>query len=256
MPPCQDPLTGDDSRPAGRLSYWGGAAELMAGLPNRRAWVCVGPPLNARGPSRGSASFRSPGPVKLELLSLLRLWPDDTIVPLQFSALSAMIVFLSVMTAGSRLSIPIPAFPLMVTLVRFALLFSIFEIPSAKPGREALPLIVTLINVRVPSPSLSMPPILRVPVLPLTVELVINACPKERIAARAAVFPLIRVIGNGQGTTACMGKSASPISRVSADRTVCNCQGTDARPRSVGYPAPNIRRGSAINRIAGDADAI
>src|SRR5262245_14046292 len=49
----------------------------MAGLPGSSAWVSVGPPLFWSGPSSGLVAFRSPGPAKAQVASLLRLWPRD-----------------------------------------------------------------------------------------------------------------------------------------------------------------------------------
>src|SRR3972149_5707597 len=78
----------------------GGQSELpasMAGLPARRAWVWVGPPLFARGPSMGSVLLRWPVPEKPQVLALSRLWPLDVTVPLQLAPggpLPATMVFL------------------------------------------------------------------------------------------------------------------------------------------------------------------
>jgi hypothetical protein len=59
------------------------SAESIAGLPSRSAWVSVGPPLSASGPSPGSAtpvmSLVSGG--KRQLPSLSRLWPSDSMGP-------------------------------------------------------------------------------------------------------------------------------------------------------------------------------
>src|SRR5439155_83254 len=59
-----------------RWSVRGGGQSLppasMAGLPGNSAWVGVGPPLPCRGPSRGSMSTRSPGPLNPEVLPLSR----------------------------------------------------------------------------------------------------------------------------------------------------------------------------------------
>ena len=41
----------------------------MAGLPGRRAWVWVGPPLSARGPSRGLMMPWIGPPMRLPLAS-------------------------------------------------------------------------------------------------------------------------------------------------------------------------------------------
>jgi len=50
-----------------------GLPASTAGLPKGRAMVCVGPPLDWRGPSMELVLFRTPGPLKLQELSLLRL---------------------------------------------------------------------------------------------------------------------------------------------------------------------------------------
>ena len=46
--------------------------------------VWVGPPLFSNAPSLGSVLFISPEPSKLQVLSLLRLYPFEVIVPEQF----------------------------------------------------------------------------------------------------------------------------------------------------------------------------
>src|SRR3990172_7774487 len=93
-------------RPWGRLtpcwSVAGGGHGIMpastAGLPFRRAWVGVRPPLKARGPSLGSVILKSPSAVKRQRLSLLRLKPlEVTELPPQLpptGLLLATIVFL------------------------------------------------------------------------------------------------------------------------------------------------------------------
>src|SRR4051812_12587490 len=48
----------------------------MAGLPTRRAWVLVGPPLSANGPKLGAALLRSPGAMKPQVAPLSRLCPS------------------------------------------------------------------------------------------------------------------------------------------------------------------------------------
>ena len=79
----------------------------MAGLPFSRAWVNVGPPLSANGPSSGSALLMSPVPARPQLPSLSRLWPRDVMALEQSLApLFAMIVFFAVVTADWNVSIP------------------------------------------------------------------------------------------------------------------------------------------------------
>src|SRR5581483_9942669 len=70
----------------------------MAGLPARRAWVGVGPPLSWSGPSFGSVLLRSPVWLKKAAheASPLRLWPWETRKPLQLPPVLAVItVFFS-----------------------------------------------------------------------------------------------------------------------------------------------------------------
>src|SRR3972149_2670268 len=76
-----------------------GLPASMAGLPGRRAWVWVEPPLSASGPSSGAIPGRSPAAVRLHVLSLSRLWPADVVLA-QFppEGLLATMVFLSVAT--------------------------------------------------------------------------------------------------------------------------------------------------------------
>ena len=50
----------------------------MAGLPGSRAWVRVGPPLSASGPSSGSVLIRSVGSRATAGASEKRLWPSET----------------------------------------------------------------------------------------------------------------------------------------------------------------------------------
>ena len=50
----------------------------MAGLPGSRAWVKVGPPLSASGPSSGSVLTRSVGSRATPGVSEKRLWPSET----------------------------------------------------------------------------------------------------------------------------------------------------------------------------------
>ena len=46
--------------------------------------VSVGPPLFCKGPSLGSVLFRSPLFLKLQVLSLLMLYPFEVTLPEQF----------------------------------------------------------------------------------------------------------------------------------------------------------------------------
>jgi len=49
----------------------------IAGLLACIAMVCVGPSLYYNGPNNGSMLFKSPGRLKSQLPSLLKLWPVD-----------------------------------------------------------------------------------------------------------------------------------------------------------------------------------
>lgn len=72
--------------------------------------VWVGPPLSWRGPSIGSVLLRSPGPLKLHLLSLLRLYPFEVSVPSQFPPeLFATMLFCRVVVAVPKMPPPEPA---------------------------------------------------------------------------------------------------------------------------------------------------
>ena len=50
----------------------------IAGLPGSRAWVKVGPPLSANGPSSGSVSIKSVGSRAAAGASEKRLCPPET----------------------------------------------------------------------------------------------------------------------------------------------------------------------------------
>src|SRR3972149_5718087 len=97
----------------------------MAGLPARRAWVSVGPPLSARGPSLGSVLDRSPEPERPQVPSLSRLFPLEVMTPLQSppETLSATMQFCRVAVPPLARPPPTsPVLPLTVTLVRVAVL--------------------------------------------------------------------------------------------------------------------------------------
>src|SRR3989304_3371224 len=126
----------------------------MAGLPESRAWVWVGPLLLARGPSLGSLLLRSPGWLKPQLAPLSRLNPCDVIGPEQLAptVLLATIVFLRVMVPEKECSMPPPTMlaPLLA--------------------------IVPLVIVTVPSVMRTPPPML-LAVLSLMVTLVAGTVP-------------------------------------------------------------------------------
>src|SRR5712691_6526788 len=131
---------------------------LMAGLPSRRASVWVGPPLSAREPRRGSVFCRSPGAVKPQVLSLLRLWPAEVMLPMQSSGvLLATIVFFGVDDPPSSALLPAPrppVLPLTVLLLRVDVPLTKLSMPP--PTAAVLPLTVLLLRVSVP--SLRRPP--------------------------------------------------------------------------------------------------
>ena len=141
----------------------GGQLELLpasiAGLPANRAWVSVGPPLFASGPSLGSVLLRSPDPVKPHVDPLSRLLPCDVIVPAQFplTELFATMVCLSSAELPASFQIPPPAngaeFPLSVTLLSVAVpkLRSPPPIAAPKSFTIVLPLIVLFLILRLPA---------------------------------------------------------------------------------------------------------
>src|SRR5258708_18691679 len=59
----------------------------MAGLLAEGISVHDGPPLSRNAPSSGLVPLRSPVAVSGQVASLLRLWPSDTMAPLQFLGL-------------------------------------------------------------------------------------------------------------------------------------------------------------------------
>src|SRR5215216_4490023 len=120
--------------PCGRLtprwSVAGGGhstAASIAALGRCKAWVCVGPPLSASGPSKGSTPERELlAGLKPQLVPESRLPPSSVmcVLPKQAEGLLATIVFLSV----ARL---------------------LFSIPSPSPA-ALLPEMVELLTVRAP----------------------------------------------------------------------------------------------------------
>ena len=116
--------------------------------------VLVGPPLYCRGPSMGSVLFKSPVLLKLQVLSLLRLWPWEVIVPLQFppELLLATMLFLRVAVPPPPLKMPPPGdplFPLMVLLLIVRLLAATPAL-MPPPSQALFPLMVLLLIVSVP----------------------------------------------------------------------------------------------------------
>src|ERR1700693_570073 len=61
-----------------------GLPASSAGLPFCSAMGCVAPPLLCSAPSLAFFPLRSPSPLKLHVLSLLKLYPSDVMVPAQF----------------------------------------------------------------------------------------------------------------------------------------------------------------------------
>src|SRR5215203_1153559 len=167
--------------PCGRLtprwSVAGGGhstAASIAALPGSKAWVCVGPPLSASGPSRGSAESAKPQ----SLPGHSRLPPSSvTGRPAQFPpSLLATIVLLSV----AVLPFPMPPPLLLALLPEMVELFTVrvpalaFPMPPLSVP-ALLPEMVELFTVRVP--TLCMPP-LKVPaLLPEMVELFTSRVP-------------------------------------------------------------------------------
>src|SRR5687768_2004793 len=93
---------------------------LMAGLPSNRAWVKVGPPLSASGPSCGGVLIWSPGPPP-QVLSLERLLPEE-VTPTQLpTVLPATIVFLIVIVPPQLRRPP----PLAAALLAIVLLVKV-----------------------------------------------------------------------------------------------------------------------------------
>src|SRR5215216_4009438 len=165
--------------PCGRLtprwSVAGGGhstAASIAGLSGCKAWVCVGPPLSASGPSRGSAESAKPQ----SLPGHSRLPPSSvTGRPAQFPpSLLATIVLLSV----AVLPFPMPPALLLALLPEMVELFTSRVPTLCMPPLKVpalLPEMVELFTVRVP--TLCMP-LLKVPaLLPEMVELFTSRVP-------------------------------------------------------------------------------
>src|SRR3954470_16904582 len=104
-------MSGRRPRRTPRWSVAGAGREpaLMAGDPDSRAWVIVGPPLLAKAPSLGLVFWRSPSPVRPQVWPLSRLFPASVSgvapfiemsqfvsVPPEFDRLPAMIVLCTV----------------------------------------------------------------------------------------------------------------------------------------------------------------
>jgi hypothetical protein len=130
----------------------------MAGLPGRRAWVKgPGPPLKARGPSRGFVLIWSPnaGSSK-QVLPLSRLLPWVLKTPVApdwqlMDVLLARSVLRSSTVPEARLIPPPPLLVLvatvLLTIVKMSLPVGLCCIPA--PGMAELLLMVTLVNVAV-----------------------------------------------------------------------------------------------------------
>src|SRR5438477_6447376 len=110
----------------------------MAGESKRRAWVAVGPPLNASGPSLGSAPMMLPVVLPLivhPVLTRMRLLPWEVMVPPQ--------------------SPPVAPNVLLATIE--SLRFVVSLAPRPPERLQALAVMVVLVTVRVPE-ALRMPP--------------------------------------------------------------------------------------------------
>ena len=155
----------------------------MAGLPGSRAWVIVGPPLSASGPSRGSVLIRSVGLSGRAGVSENRLWPPEvkgpgpervgpsglermlavTISTPELSiarALSTIVELTTVNVAASVLPMPTPVLPLIVELTTVSV--PMFRMP---PGPWKLLELATIVErSMVIVPKLSTAPV-KAPVL-------------------------------------------------------------------------------------------
>src|SRR5437867_2451656 len=97
--------------------------------------VLVGPPFHCSGPSMGLVLFTSPGPLKLQEPSLLRLYPFEVTLWKQFPPeLFATILFWRVAVPALVMPPPRAApFPLIVLLLIFRLPLPLFTMPPPVP---------------------------------------------------------------------------------------------------------------------------
>src|SRR5207237_426895 len=94
------------------LRSWFGAPASSAGLPARKAMVCVGPPLSCSGPSSGSTLSRSVVSKPLPPVVLpTRLWPCERSLPERSGAVAAVLPARMVLSKVSvaRLRMPPPS---------------------------------------------------------------------------------------------------------------------------------------------------
>jgi len=154
----------------------------IAGLPASSAWVKVGPPLSASGPSSASVSTWSLL-MGLQVASLNTLLPSELIATAPAPngarkqpklALSATIVFCRLRVALASVNVP-------------------RNKPPAVPPGELLSIMVLLVMSTTPSVMKAPPPCHAVAVLPLIVLLTIVALPSDRIPPPTswAMFPLM-----------------------------------------------------------------
>ena len=161
------------------------------GLPGKRAWVKVGPPLSCNGPSSGSVLLRSPVPESSQLPSLSRLCPREVIFPNFVTVpknspppeeLSATMVLIRVTVP--KLKIPPPGKAAVLLLMVLLMTVSLLALegllmPPPFPLLAVLPLTVLLAIVR--GPVFWMPPPLNPDELSLMVLLARVSVPKLRM---------------------------------------------------------------------------
>ncbi len=162
------------------------APALMAGLPASSAWVCVGPPFSANGPSIGFVLILSVGWLRKPLpLSFVKLLPSEVTRPPSNSKLIPILLATTVLRRYEVVyivRIPLAVgvvLALCVLLVMVQLVTSNgppFTPPPPKP--LWLPLTVELLNRNL-LPRKSIPPPNSVASLPLKMQPVKSPCPVE-----------------------------------------------------------------------------
>src|SRR4029077_11257565 len=143
----------------------------IAGLPFSRASVAVGPPLLRSWLSSSGLAFRSPGPVKPQLVPLSRLCPTlaiggGVVFPAQFgpsvrTVLPEMIVLLTLTPAPfAQMPPPFPArFPLIVSFTSVVVGPALQIAPPWPVAEPALlPKNVEFVTVSVPALMWIAPP--------------------------------------------------------------------------------------------------
>lgn len=153
----------------------------MAGLPARRAWVRVAPPVSANGPRSGSATTWSDAPAKHVTSVNTLLWSAT-----------------SVTTPGPK-GAKKQFFPALDTMLLASVSVALLspKVPTNRsagpPAGDTLSAAVTPVRLTVPSVMDSAPPCHPVDVLPLIVLLTISASPSERMPSPTSLetLPLI-----------------------------------------------------------------